>query len=236
MSARDAILARVRANRPPAIELPELPGVARSGDKLPDVARSGAETSEAAQSGAETSDAARFGKGMSEPSRSGEELPGAFATALERMGGRCLPVERPTDAAATVDELFPYAHVVCSAVDELPGTRRVAEACDPHDLADVDVGVVRARLGVAETGAVWVTERELVVTAVAILSQHLVVLLDRRAIVADTLDAYRAIDVADSPYGLFMAGPSATADIGSVLIHGAQGARSLTVLLVAENA
>jgi L-lactate dehydrogenase complex protein LldG len=36
-----------------------------------------------------------------------------------------------------------------------------------------------------------------------------------------------------SPYGLFLAGPSATGDIEGVIIHGAQGARSLTVLLLA---
>ena len=36
-----------------------------------------------------------------------------------------------------------------------------------------------------------------------------------------------------SPYGVFLAGPSATGDIEGVIIHGAQGARSLTVLLLA---
>jgi L-lactate dehydrogenase complex protein LldG len=46
-------------------------------------------------------------------------------------------------------------------------------------------------------------------------------------------DAYGQIDLTASPYGLFMAGPSATGDIEGVIIHGAQGARSLTVLLLA---
>jgi L-lactate dehydrogenase complex protein LldG len=32
---------------------------------------------------------------------------------------------------------------------------------------------------------------------------------------------------------IFLAGPSATGDIEGVIIHGAQGARSLTVLLLA---
>ena len=42
-------------------------------------------------------------------------------------------------------------------------------------------------------------------------------------------DAYGRIDLAASPYGVFMAGPSATGDIEGVIIHGAQGAQSLTV-------
>jgi L-lactate dehydrogenase complex protein LldG len=45
-------------------------------------------------------------------------------------------------------------------------------------------------------------------------------------------DAYGRLDLAANPYGLFMAGPSATGDIEGVIIHGAQGARSLIVLFL----
>jgi L-lactate dehydrogenase complex protein LldG len=141
------------------------------------------------------------------------------------------------DAAAAqsqVAELFPTARVVCSAVSEVPGTRRVEDVRDPHELNDVDVGVVRSPLGVAEAGAVWITQDSLVVNALAVLSQHLVVLLDPAAIVDTMHDAYGRIDLTASPYGVFLAGPSATGDIEGVIIHGAQGARSLTVLLTSD--
>jgi L-lactate dehydrogenase complex protein LldG len=50
----------------------------------------------------------------------------------------------------------------------------------------------------------------------------------------DTMhDVYRRLDLTASPYGVFFAGPSATGDIEGVIIHGAQGARTLTVLLLA---
>jgi hypothetical protein len=87
--------------------------------------------------------------------------------------------------------------------------------------------------GVAEVGAVWLTQAELVVNALGVLSQHLVVLLDPAVVVETLHDAYARIDLAASPYGVFLAGPSATGDIEGVIIHGAQGARSLTVLLLA---
>jgi L-lactate dehydrogenase complex protein LldG len=45
-------------------------------------------------------------------------------------------------------------------------------------------------------------------------------------------DAYRGRGRFDAGYGVFMTGPSATADIEGVLIHGAQGIRSLTAVLV----
>ena len=104
---------------------------------------------------------------------------------------------------------------------------------DPHELKDVDVGVVRSPLGVAEAGAVWLTQAQLTVTALGVLAQHLVVLLDPAAILATLHEAYERLDVAADPYGVFMAGPSATGDIEGVIVPGAQGARTLTVLLVA---
>jgi L-lactate dehydrogenase complex protein LldG len=89
---------------------------------------------------------------------------------------------------------------------------------------------------VAEAGAVWLTQGELVLSALGVLSQHLVVLLDPEAVVETLHDAYARIHLAGSPYGVFLAGPSATGDIEGVIIHGAQGARSLTVLLLTPQA
>jgi L-lactate dehydrogenase complex protein LldG len=163
----------------------------------------------------------------------GEPLLPYFRRQVEAMGGRCFEVADSAAARAKVAELFPAAQVICSAAPETPGTRRVEDVNDPHELNDVDVGVVRSPLGVAEAGAVWLTQAELVVNALAVLSQHLVVLLDPAAVVETMHDAYERIDLTASPYSVFLAGPSATADIEGVIIHGAQGARSLTVLILA---
>ena len=106
-------------------------------------------------------------------------------------------------------------------------------ACEaPAELDDVDVGVVRAVFGVAETGSVWLTEAELKVNALGFLSQHLVVLLDPARIVGNLHTPTASAPQFDVGYGVFMTGPSATADIEGVLIHGAQGIRSLTVVPV----
>jgi L-lactate dehydrogenase complex protein LldG len=164
----------------------------------------------------------------------GEPILAYFRRELEAMGGRSFEVTNAIAAQAKVAELFPTAKVICSAVPEVPGTKRVEAISDPHDLNDVDVGVVRSRIGVAEAGAVWLTEADLVVNALGVLSQHLVVLLDPAAIVETMHDAYEEIDLTASSYGVFMAGPSATGDIEGVIIHGAQGARSMTVLLLAS--
>jgi hypothetical protein len=140
------------------------------------------------------------------------------------------------DAAATEALFVRCFKDFATVAPEVPGTRRVQDVSDPHALNDVDVGVVRSPLGVAEAGAVWLTQDSLFVNALGVLSQHLVILLDPAAIVDTMHDAYGRLDLASSPYGVFLAGPSATGDIEGVIIHGAQGARSLTVLFLARQA
>jgi L-lactate dehydrogenase complex protein LldG len=134
---------------------------------------------------------------------------------------------------AFVRARLPEARVICSATPEVAGTRAVSSVRDPAELDDVDVGVVRAVFGVAETGSVWLSEREFGVNALGFLSQHLVVLLDPQSVVADLHRAYRHPGFLEARYAVFMTGPSATADIEGVLVRGAQGIRSLTVIPVA---
>jgi L-lactate dehydrogenase complex protein LldG len=98
----------------------------------------------------------------------------------------------------------------------------------------VDVGIVRAQFGVAENGAVWLTQEDLVVNALAFLSQHLMVLLDPEQIVPDMHQAYRRARLDETAFGCFLMGPSATADVEATLVHGAQGARSLNLLFLPQ--
>ena len=158
-----------------------------------------------------------------------DDYVGVFETNLKAMGGKPAP-EDADDLAALVRRLFPKAGVVASRVPELAGDIDVA-ACRPQDLAGVDVAVVRAAFAIAETGSILLSEAELGVNALAYLAQHLLVLLDPADIVASTQDAYHCPEFKERRYAAFHTGPSATADIEGVLIHGAQGVRSLTVAM-----
>ncbi len=157
-----------------------------------------------------------------------------FAAALVRMGGKVADAAVDGDLDALVRGLFPDAKVICSAAPEVDGNRPIADVRQPTDLHDVDVGVVRALYGVAETGSVWITDAQFKVNALGFLSQHLIVLLDSKDIVENIHEAYGQRIQFDAAYGVLMTGPSATADIEGVLIHGAQGVRSLTVVAVSR--
>jgi L-lactate dehydrogenase complex protein LldG len=144
-----------------------------------------------------------------------------FRANLERMGGQFV-------SSLDMKKLFPDAKVICSAVPEVAGNRVLPQ--EPRELEDVDVAVVRARFGVAETGSVFLSEAEFKVNALGFLAQHLVVLLDMKAIVPNLHHAYRHPAFCEARYAVFMTGPSATADIEGILVRGAQGIRSLTVV------
>ena len=154
-----------------------------------------------------------------------------FREALVRMGGKFAEPGPGEDVERFILSLFPEAQVVCSAVPEVKGTRPLAGILEPAALADVDVGVVRAAFAVAETGSIWLSETELQVNSLGFLPQHLVALLDPRDIVGNLHHAYRDPRFKTARYAVLVSGPSATADIEGVLIHGAQGVRSLTVVL-----
>ncbi len=166
----------------------------------------------------------------------GQDLLADFSAALSRMGGTIASVPPQTSLRSLIIHRFPHAHVICSATPEVQGTRSLQAVVDPRELRDVDVGVVRAVFGVAETGSVWLSEREFGQNALGFLSQHLVVLLDPAAIVGNLHDAYRDSGFLQARYAVFMTGPSATADIEGVLVRGAQGIRSLTVIPIARQA
>jgi L-lactate dehydrogenase complex protein LldG len=153
-----------------------------------------------------------------------------FEAALKLMGGRIVEAASGEAVLALVSERFGARVAIASAVPEVPGTRDIAAATAPVSLEDVDVGVVRARFGVAETGSVWLSEREYVVNALGYIVQHLIVLLDPAQILAGLQDAYRRDDFRNARFAALVTGPSATADIEGVLIQGAQGVRSLTVV------
>ena len=153
-----------------------------------------------------------------------------FESALAAMGGTCVTLTEGQTLTDWIAGRFGADAVVCAAVDAVAGNRPLLPDTPPASLENVDVGVVRARFGVAETGSVWFSEAEYRVNAIGYLVQHLVVLLDPDTIVEGLQDAYRRPDFTTARYATLVTGPSATADIEGVLIRGAQGVRSLSVI------
>jgi L-lactate dehydrogenase complex protein LldG len=165
-----------------------------------------------------------------------EELEHSFLAALEFAGGRFLLPSPGANIAQAIAAAYPDERSICSAVPELvPGTIGLHQITDPHDLSGVDLFVCRGTFGVAENAAVWVDERQIGHRAAPFLAQHLAIVLDRNAIVPNMHAAYARLTVNESGFGVFIAGPSKTADIEQALVIGAHGPRSLTIVLTDES-
>jgi L-lactate dehydrogenase complex protein LldG len=162
-----------------------------------------------------------------------------FEAALNAMGGTVVYGETIATAegfTAWLNERFGAQASIASAAAEVPGNTALRADIAPAQFSTLDVGVVRARFGICETGSVWLSEAEYIVNAIGYLAQHLVVLLDPDSLEEGLQDAYRRDDFKTAKYCVLVTGPSATADIEGVMIRGAQGVRSLTVVWWADKA
>lgn len=100
------------------------------------------------------------------------------------------------------------------------------------DLAAVDIAYMEGTLAVAENGAIWLYESQMGNRLLPFICQHLVIVIERKNIVSTMHHAYQQIKTAKEGFGVFLAGPSKTADIEQSLVIGAHGARSLIVYII----
>jgi L-lactate dehydrogenase complex protein LldG len=163
--------------------------------------------------------------------QSGDDKTQQFENVLKSIGGDVLTVDSEHAIDTYLESRF---GVELRRVRLTPGSpsghRPLTQ--DPHFLEDVGLAVLPAHFGVAENGAVWITESLMGDRALPFICEHLVLVLPIEEIVPNMHDAYDRIGYKDYKLGTFIAGPSKTADIEQSLVLGAHGPKSLTVILV----
>lgn len=100
------------------------------------------------------------------------------------------------------------------------------------DLKDLDFLLIESDLGVAENAACWVVSKSERVAP--FITQYLGIVIKKKNLVGTMHEAYNVISDRDYGFGVFIAGPSKTADIEQSLVLGAHGARGLSVFVVNE--
>jgi L-lactate dehydrogenase complex protein LldG len=158
------------------------------------------------------------------------DLVATFCESIARMAGNVV-TEKVPDLDSFLRAKFPDAKVICSAITEYTGTIRPAHLNRWSEASTIDVCILRSPMGVAETGSILLSDVELQVNTIALLAHDLVVLLDPKQIVANIHDAYEYSYFKLRPYSLLMTGPSGSGDIGGIVVHPAQGAKTLAILL-----
>lgn len=167
-----------------------------------------------------------------------------FGESVRGVGGECVIVDDLDGLNRRLNQLPVYAEAR-QIVSTVPGAGRptvdLAAIDDPHDLQDVEFAILPGLFGVAENGAVWITDEGLNHRVIYFIAQHMAIVLSRSELVDNMHQAYRRLASVGADrwapgrgvgFGAFVSGPSKTADIEQSLVIGAHGARSLTVFLV----
>lgn len=161
----------------------------------------------------------------------GRALAGPFSDALRSAAGDVVD-GGSEDLWTLVRRRFTVDRVaVAPGMDAPRDAERIDAETPVSRLAEIDTLICRGVLGVSENGAVWLSESRCGHRAAPFLAKHVVVALDRSAIVETMQDAYARIDIDDEDFGVFVAGPSKTADIEQALVIGAHGPIGLLVVL-----
>ena len=156
-----------------------------------------------------------------------DDLVGQFSASLKTVAGELHCQGGLIALQTTVDELIKQNMQVISLIDEIKANRDVPATA--HELADIDYAVIPGELGVAENGAIWVNQLSHRVTP--FICENLILALPKENIVANMHQAVKQVQLNQGELGLFISGPSKTADIEQALVVGAHGACSLHVYL-----
>lgn len=164
-----------------------------------------------------------------------------FCDIMSQMGGRAVILQPQEDIDSIILRFYPNAKRIATVADTFTANGRTLKAgcatfhpdevASSGDLDGTDVAILQGRYGVCENGAVWI-EQDVEQRAIYFISEALVIILDRHNLVNNMHEAYNRIDTGEYGYGVFISGPSKTADIEQALVMGAHGARDVTVVLV----
>lgn len=136
------------------------------------------------------------------------------------------------EALRLIDSIFPGKNRSINTIAEIElESFDLSQISSPKDIHPLDLAVINGKLGVAENGAIWIDAGSLPYRAIPFICENLVVVIDAENIVENMHEAYQITDSYDYDYGVFITGPSKTADIEQTLVIGAQGARKMLVLI-----
>lgn len=157
-----------------------------------------------------------------------------FTTVLEGIGGRLLKAKNTDEVFAYVRANFTEGNRFITTIDGAAGMTILSGGEAALSLENLEAAVISGEFAVAENAAIWVTHRSIKIRVLPFICQHLVVVVGIKNIVSNMHEAYERIGNDNYGFGVFIAGPSKTADIEQSLVLGAHGPKSMTVFLMED--
>lgn len=163
-----------------------------------------------------------------------------FIKSFENAGGTVVQVANLPDVGTWLKQQFPGPERLINTIPATGYGQQPGSYARGHELAQLELAIVAGVLAVAENGAIWVSGESLPTRVLPFICEHLVLVINKSQIVGTMHEAYARLQVAAPGYGVFIAGPSRTADIEQSLVIGAHGPKRAHVFIVedvvAENA
>jgi len=155
-----------------------------------------------------------------------------FSTMLESVGGKALIIEKEK-FDETIKSLYPDEKQIACNIDYCTlGNFDANNSKDVHELKDIDLAIVKGNFAVAENGAIWMKNEDNRHRALYFIAQNIVIVIDENELLNNMHEAYERIDFENSGYGVFISGPSKTADIEQSLVIGAHGPKTGYVIFI----
>lgn len=156
-----------------------------------------------------------------------------FSEMLAMVGGEVHLVADTKEIEAILQQIdvFATAKRIASVVPGIPGNVDVTAIEDPHSLESLDWMIARGEFVVAENGAIWIEGESLPHRVMLFIAQYSAIVVSRANVVHHMHEAYARIGSPQPGFGVFVSGPSKTADIEQSLVLGAHGCRKLQVFL-----
>lgn len=156
-----------------------------------------------------------------------------FKTMLTSIGGSVVELQNTGELTLFIKDNYDSKSRILSCIGDLNEFETLFPVgASPHQFDNVNLVVLEAEFAVAENGAVWVTDQSMPHRVLPFITQHLLVVVPKTSIVATMHDAYDRMGDVAYEFGVFIAGPSKTADIEQSLVLGAHGPKTMTVILM----
>lgn len=161
-----------------------------------------------------------------------DQLVGLFSINLQAAGGAVVKAGEKQLTAALDKIIRDEELLINLSNNTLLKTRYPDKPGNSSSTDRINLLIMDGLIGVAENGAVWIPESCLGERRFPFIAERILILLDLKNLVYDLSQAYRRINLSEIPFGLWIAGPSKTADIEQSLVIGAQGAMQHTVMIL----
>jgi L-lactate dehydrogenase complex protein LldG len=154
-----------------------------------------------------------------------------YKTVLESIGGTITELTEWDSCKAEIYRQKAEGKKIINTIPELGEINFRLKDLTASQLMETDIAYLHGVIAVAENGAIWLNETRMVNRLLPFICQQLVLVIQKEDIVATMHQAYHQIDTFKEGFGVFIAGPSKTADIEQSLVIGAHGPLSLKVMV-----